>query len=388
MEVVVESNLSFEPEAQPPTLLIVDDDATNLAVLASTLKPRYRVRAAKDGAGALRAAASEPTPDLILLDVMMPELDGFGVLQRLKSDPKTRGIPVIFVTALGEDTDEERGLALGAVDFLTKPIRPLVVLARVQTHLALEQARTRLEAQNAWLESEVQRRIRDNLMIQDVSLSIIVGLVETRDAETGDHTLRTRAYVDALGRRLQRDPRFAAAVEPAALTTMVKASPLHDIGKIGIPDAILLKPGPLTPAEFEIMKTHARIGGDAISHAIARVTGVGLSGRYDRMPEALDFLETARQMARGHHEKWAGGGYPDNLSGEAIPVCARLMGIADMFDALTTKRCYKAAMPTPDAVNLVTKVSGTQFDPRVVEAFLAVAEDFAAIALRYADEAA
>lgn len=388
MEVVVESNLSFEPEAQPPTLLIVDDDATNLAVLASTLKPRYRVRAAKDGAGALRAAASEPTPDLILLDVMMPELDGFGVLQRLKSDPKTRGIPVIFVTALGEDTDEERGLALGAVDFLTKPIRPLVVLARVQTHLALEQARTRLEAQNAWLESEVQRRIRDNLMIQDVSLSIIVGLVETRDAETGDHTLRTRAYVDALGRRLQRDPRFAAAVEPAALTTMVKASPLHDIGKIGIPDAILLKPGPLTPPEFEIMKTHARIGADAISHAIARVTGVGLSGRYDRMPEALDFLETARQMARWHHEKWAGGGYPDNLSGEAIPVCARLMGIADMFDALTTKRCYKAAMPTPDAVNLVTKVSGTHFDPRVVEAFLAVAEDFAAIALRYADEAA
>jgi putative two-component system response regulator len=388
VEVVVESNLSFEPEAQPPTLLIVDDDATNLAVLASTLKPRYRVRAAKDGAGALRAAASEPTPDLILLDVMMPELDGFGVLQRLKSDPKTRGIPVIFVTALGEDTDEERGLALGAVDFLTKPIRPLVVLARVQTHLALEQARTRLEAQNAWLESEVQRRIRDNLMIQDVSLSIIVGLVETRDAETGDHTLRTRAYVDALGRRLQRDPRFAAAVEPAALTTMVKASPLHDIGKIGIPDAILLKPGPLTPPEFEIMKTHARIGADAISHAIARVTGVGLSGRYDRMPEALDFLETARQMARWHHEKWAGGGYPDNLSGEAIPVCARLMGIADMFDALTTKRCYKAAMPTPDAVNLVTKVSGTHFDPRVVEAFLAVAEDFAAIALRYADEAA
>jgi len=386
--IVVESNLSVEPEAQPPTLLIVDDDATNLAVLASTLKPRYRVRAAKDGAGALRAAASEPTPDLILLDVMMPELDGFGVLQRLKSDPKTRGIPVIFVTALGEDTDEERGLALGAVDFLTKPIRPLVVLARVQTHLALGQARTRLEAQNAWLESEVQRRIRDNLMIQDVSLSIIIGLVETRDAETGDHTLRTRAYVDALGRRLQRDPRFAAAVEPAALTTMVKASPLHDIGKIGIPDAILLKPGPLTPPEFEIMKTHARIGADAISQAIARVTGVGLSGRYDRTPEALEFLEIARQMARWHHEKWAGGGYPDNLSGEAIPVCARLMGIADMFDAITTKRCYKAAIPTPDAVNLVTKVSGTQFDPRVVEAFLAVAEDFGAIALRHAGEAA
>lgn len=386
MEIVVESNLPGEPETPPPTLLIVDDDATNLAVLASTLRPRFRVRAAKDGAGALRAAASEPTPDLILLDVMMPELDGFGVLEKLRSDPRTRSIPVIFVTALGEDTDEERGLALGAVDFLTKPIRPLVVLARVQTHLALKEARTRLEAQNAWLESEVQRRIRDNLMIQDVSLSIIIGLVETRDADTGNHTLRTRAYVDALGQRLQRDPRFSAALEPAALATMVKACPLHDIGKIGIPDAILLKPGPLTPPEFEIMKTHARIGGDAISHAIARVTGVGLSGRYDRMPEALEFLETARQMARWHHEKWAGGGYPDNLSGEAIPVCARLMGIADMFDALTTKRCYKAAMATPDAVALVTKVSGTQFDPRVVEAFQGVAEEFAAIALRYADE--
>ncbi len=372
-----------QADLSPSTLLIVDDDATNLAVLASVLKPRYRVRAAKDGAGALRAAGSEPRPDLILLDVMMPEMDGYGVLERLKSDPATRDIPIIFVTALGED--EERGLTLGAVDFITKPIRPPVVLARVQTQLALKDARDRLAAQNTWLESEVLRRTRENVMIQDVSLSIITGLVETRDVDTGNHTLRTTAYVESLGRHMQRDARFARALEPAQLSLMMKASPLHDIGKIGIPDAILLKPGPLTPAEFEIMKTHARIGGDAIAHAIARVTGAGLGAGQGLTSEPLAFLETARQMARWHHEKWAGKGYPDGLAGEEIPVCARIMGIADMFDALTTKRVYKAAMTTPDAVALVTKVTGTQFDPAVIEAFQGATEEFATIALRYSD---
>ncbi|MFO0590011.1 MAG: response regulator [Polyangiaceae bacterium] len=368
------------------TLLIVDDDATNLAVLSSTLRPHYRVRAAKDGASALRAAASEPAPDLLLLDVMMPEMDGFDVLARLRADPKTAPIPVIFVTALGDDADEERGLALGAVDFITKPIRPAVVLARVRTHLALKEARDRLAQQNAWLESEVERRTRDTQTIQEVTLSIITGLVETRDLDTGNHTLRTQAYVESLGRRLQREPRYAAALAPHLLTRMVKASPLHDIGKIGIPDAILLKPGPLTPPELEIMKTHARLGGDAITRAIERVTGGDLLGTYgEDVPTSLAFLETARQMARWHHERWAGGGYPDGLSGEHIPVCARIMGVADMFDAITTKRVYKPAMSAAEAVAIVTKIRGTQLDPEVVDAFVSITDDFAAIARRYAD---
>ena len=371
------------------TLLIVDDDATNLAVLSSTLRPHYRVRAAKDGAGALRATASDPAPDLVLLDVMMPEMDGFEVLARLRTDAKTRDIPVIFVTALGDDADEERGLALGAVDFITKPIRPAVVLARVKTHLALKEARDRLAQQNAWLEAEVDRRTRDNQMIQEVTLAILSGLVETRDLETGDHTLRTQAYVEVLGRRLQREARFAEALAPPLLRRMVKAAPLHDIGKMGIPDAILLKPGPLTPAEFEIMKTHASLGGDAIAHAIERVTGGELLGTYGAdVPASLAFLETARQMARWHHEKWAGGGYPDGLAGEQIPVCARIMGLADIFDAITTKRVYKPAMPISDAVALVVKIRGMQLDPEVVDAFVSITDEFAAVAQRYVDNPA
>jgi putative two-component system response regulator len=366
-----------------PTVLIVDDEPANLAVLSSVLQPHYRVRAANGGAAALRVAGSDPAPDLILLDVMMPDLDGHAVLERLRRDPRSRDVPVIFVTALGGEEDEERGLKLGAVDFITKPIRPSVVLARVQTHLALKEARDRLQGQNAWLEAEVERRTRENLMIQDITLSILAGLVETRDANTGNHTMRSQAYVEALGRRLQRQARFADALSPSELTRMVKASTLHDIGKVGIPDAILLKPGPLTGPEFDVMKTHARLGADAIAHALERAGVPG--GEAGRGREPVLFLETARQMARWHHERWNGKGYPDGLAGDAIPLCARLMGLADVFDALTTRRPYKEPMTAAAAAGLIVEGRGSQFDPSVVDAFLEVQEEFAAIALRFAD---
>lgn len=369
-----------------PVLLIVDDEPVNLAVLAGLLRPRYRVRAANGGEAALRAASTDPLPELILLDVMMPGLDGHAVLSRLKEDPRTRDIPVIFVTALGAEEDEERGLRLGAVDFITKPIRPSVVRARVHTHLELKESRDRLRSQNSWLEAEVDRRTRENVLIQDVSLSVIAGLVETRDAGTGDHTMRTRSYVETLALRLARDPSLAPTLHPDAVSLMVKAAPLHDIGKVGIPDAILLKPGPLTHDEFAVMKTHARIGGEAIAHALERAGAQ--RGEDGHTPRSLAFLETAREMALWHHERWDGHGYPDAVAGASTPLCARVMGVADVFDALTTRRPYKAPMPTASAVDFIVAGRGSQFDASVVDALVAVREEFGAIVERYAVEPA
>jgi putative two-component system response regulator len=354
------------------TVLIVDDEPSSLAVLARILQPHFRVRAARGGNAALAALRVEK-PDLVLLDVMMPDLDGFAVLEQMRVDPRTAEIPVVFVTALGADEEEERGLRLGAVDFLTKPVRPPIVLARVRTHLALKEARDRLHDQNHWLEVEVERRTRDNALTLELALSMLAGMVETRDVETGNHTLRTQIYVDAVAQRLRRNPRFASALTPQELGLMVKAAPLHDIGKLGIPDAILLKPGPLTSEEFEVMKTHSRIGADAIAHSIERV--VEAHGPDLPSAETLAFLETARQMALWHHEKWNGRGYPDGLAGEAIPLCARLMAVADVFDAVTMKRVYKDAMPAERAVQLIRDGRGTHFDPEVVDAFDAIHED-------------
>ncbi len=376
---------TVEADRRRPLLLLIGDDPNQLAVLAGVLEPHYPVQLVHDGELALRAATASERPDLILLDLLMPDVDGAPLLDRLKSDARSRDIPVISVTPSDGDGVEHRGLVQGAIDFITRPIRTAVVLARVRTHLAYHEARTRLLTHNVWLEGEIERRTRDNALMQDVSLSILAGLVETRDTDTGNHTMRTQAYVEVIGRRLQRAPRFVEALSPAALGLMVKAAPLHDIGKIGISDAILLKRGPLTTAEFEVMKTHARKGGDAIAHALARVEATVARAADGHTPEPLLFLETARQMALWHHEKWDGRGYPDRLVREDIPLCARLMGVADVFDALTTRRVYKPSMTPAEAFQLITDGSGTEFDPEVVAAFQAVKSEIADIAQRYAD---
>jgi putative two-component system response regulator len=218
-----------------------------------------------------------PRPDLILLDVMMPGMDGYEVLRRLRADAATRGIPVIFITAMDSAENEEQGLALGAVDYITKPFSPPVVLARVRTQLELKQARDRLSTQNEWLEREVERRMRENVLIQDLSVRALASLAEARDSETGNHILRTQAYVELLARHLADRDGYREALAGDRLALVVKAAPLHDIGKVGIPDAILLKPGRLTPEEFEIMKTHPQIGADAISRAMEQaLAGNGL----------------------------------------------------------------------------------------------------------------
>jgi putative two-component system response regulator len=357
------------------TILVVDDSPENLLILGDLLQPTYRVRAANSGPRALRIAASEPMPDLILLDVMMPGMDGYAVLSHLRENPVTAGIPVIFITAMDATGDEQKGLEQGAVDYIVKPIRPAIVLARVRTHLELKRARDWLRDQNAFLEAEVARRMSENQAIQDASIRALARLAEIRDPETGDHLHRTQAYIGILARRLRDHPRFSAFLTDATIAVLVKSSLLHDIGKVGIPDHILLKPGRLTEEEWEIMKTHAELGAEAIEQA-------------EREAERpLEFLGLAREIARYHHENWDGGGYPHGLAGEAIPISARLMALADVFDALSSSRVYKTPMPFEEARDLIAAERARQFDPDVVDAFLAGFDEFKRIGERYAESA-
>ncbi|MDD5388279.1 MAG: two-component system response regulator [Gallionellaceae bacterium] len=361
------------PGSAQSTILIVDDAPENLTVLSELLQPHYRVRAATSGEKALRIAASAPSPDLIMLDVMMPGMDGYEVFSRLRADPLTHDIPIIFVTAMDSTEAELHGLEAGAVDYITKPVVPPIVLARVRTQLELKQARDLLAGKNTWLEAEVARRMRENELTQEVSIRALAHLAETRDPETGNHILRTQAYVQRLAQRLGDHPRFPTLQDGHYIELLARSAPLHDIGKVGIPDAILQKPGPLTAQEWTVMKTHARLGFDAIELAERDAA------------RAVEFLGLAKEIARWHHEKWDGGGYPDGLAGDAIPISARLMAVADVFDALITPRVYKAPMSFEQAREIIAAGRGSHFDPDMVDAFLGGFDDFAAIAQRHLD---
>jgi len=353
------------------TVLIVDDEPINLMVLTSLLKPGYRLRAASSGAAALRAAATPPRPDLILLDVMMPGMNGYEVLERLRASPSTADIPVVFLTALAEEDDEERGLQLGAADYLTKPIRPALVQARVRTQVEAKRARDLLRGRNTFLEAEVARRMEDNDLIQQASIRALAYLAETRDTDTGVHILRTQGFVRELAERLRTHPRFAGFLDDRNVALLERSAPLHDIGKVGIPDSILLKPGPLTPEERAVMQTHAAIGADALERAEAD------------LPRPVAFLPMAKEIARWHHERWDGQGYPDGLQGDAIPIAARLMALADVFDALISPRVYKEPLGFDAARRVIAAGRGSQFDPDVTDAFLGGFDAFVAIAKRH-----
>lgn len=357
------------------TVLIVDDTPENLTVLGEILIPHYRVKVASSGARALKLADVEPRPDLILLDVMMPEMDGYQVIQSLRSNPETSDIPVIFVTAMDATDDETRGLSLGAVDYITKPVVPAIVLARVNSQIELKQARDLMRAQNHWLEAEVQRRMRQNQMIQEVSLRALASIAESRDTDTGNHILRTQSYVKILAEELALSSHYAGLLTPHTVELFTKAAPLHDIGKVSIPDHILNKPGKHTPEEWAIMQTHAKAGADAIWRAI----------REEEDRSGLDFLYVAMEIAHYHHEKWDGTGYPDKLAGEKIPLAARLMAVADVFDALINQRVYKPAFTIEQATEIIQDGRGSHFDPDIVDAFLKHLPDFRAVAARFAD---
>ena len=372
-------------ESKAHTILIVDDNRDNLTVIGGLLKDDYQIRVANSGERAIKVAMTDPRPDLILLDIMMPGMDGYETIKHLRTEESTKEIPVIFVTAMTADEDEEVGLSLGAVDYVTKPIRPAILCARIRTHLALKRAHDMLANQNHILEAQVQERTHELELIKDISMQSLATLAEKRDNETGNHLLRTRNYIEILMRGLSTQEKFASQLAPLTQQLIAKAAPLHDIGKVGIPDDILLKPGKLTPDEFEIMKTHAQIGADALSEAIERVLETHVGDKEGRSRYALDFLEIAREIAGGHHEKWDGSGYPRGLSGDAIPLSARLMALADVFDALICKRHYKAPIPLDQTIGIIRDGRGKHFDPDIVDVFLSRIDEFTAIADRFAD---
>lgn len=360
--------------AKQSTVLVVDDTPDNLSLMSGLLKDLYKVKVANNGEKALSIVASDNPPDLILLDIMMPGMDGYEVCSRLKANPETVDIPIIFLTAKAEVADEAHGLDLGAVDYITKPISPPIVLARVRNHLELKNARDFLKDRNRHLEAEVQKRTREVAAVQDVTIHAMASLAETRDNETGNHIRRTQLYVKLLAEKLRNNPRFRAELDSdKVIDLLVKSAPLHDIGKVGIPDRILLKPGRFEPDEFEIMKQHTTLGRDAI---IAAESSLDLE---------LPFLACAREIAYSHQEKWDGSGYPEGLSGDDIPVSARIMAVADVYDALISRRIYKPAMPHEKAVSIIAEGKGNHFDPDMVDAFLEIADECKAIADRYLD---
>ncbi len=333
-------------------ILIVDDVPMNILVLNEALKEDYTVVQAENGPKALEVAQSAEPPDLILLDVMMPGMSGFEVCSILKKNIATRKIPVIFVTAMGEVEDETKGFVVGAVDYLTKPINPPIVQARVKTHIALYD-------QKRDLEDMVRER---TLEVEETRYEIIKRLSvasEYKDKETGAHIIRMSSYAYLLAKALGINNEESELIRNAA--------PMHDVGKIGIPDKILLKPGRLDPEEFEIIKTHTTIG-------------AGIIGDHQS-----DLMKAARIIAISHHEKWDGSGYPKGLKGRKIHKYGRITAIADVFDALTSERPYHEAWPLEKTVDLIKNSKGQHFDADYVDAFLGILDSILEIKNTYID---
>jgi len=362
--------------AERKTILIVDDSSDDIAILSSLLKDKYRIEVATNMEKALQVTFSENPPNLVLIDIMMPGMVGYKMCRYFKSIPETNDIPVIFLTAKYDPEEEKTAFELGAVDYITEPVNPPVFLARINTHLQLKGVRDFLKDKAEYLEQEVARRTKEISMIEDVTMVTMGSLAETRDNETANHIRRTQNYVKLLASHLKDHPRFNNYLTSETIMLLFKSTPLHDMGKVGIPDHILLKPGELTPEEFEIMKTHTTIGRDAILSA-EKLLGT-----------PVPFLRVGMEIAYGHHEKWNGAGYPEGLSGDDISIPGRLMAVADVYDALISRRVYKPPYPHEESVDIIREASGTHFDPDMVKAFLELADKFNRIAQKYADSEA
>jgi putative two-component system response regulator len=334
-------------------VLVVDDSPDNIELLSEVLRDDYRVRVATSGEKALKIVYSDEPPDLILLDIMMPGISGLEICRRLKANPDRRRIPIIFVTAMSSTEDEQRGLDTGAVDYITKPISPPIVKARVRTHLALYD-------QSRELERMVRQRTLELLTTRQQIIRRLGRAAEFKDNETGNHVLRMSHYARLIA--------LAHGLGEESANIIFNTAPMHDIGKIGIPDAILLKPGKLDAAEWQVMHQHPIMGAEII-------------GKHDN-----ELLETARIIALTHHEKWDGSGYPQQLAGEAIPLEGRIVAIADVFDALVSVRPYKAAVSLEAALQYFDEQTGRHFDPTLIAAFKSALPEILRIKEIYADE--
>lgn len=335
------------------TILVVDDTAENLDLLSEILGKDYRVRVATNGEKALRIIYSDEPPDLVLLDIMMPGLSGYEVCRRLKANPDRRRIPVIFVTAMTSVDDERQGLEIGAVDYITKPFSPPIILARVRTHLALYD-------QTRELERMVRQRTEELCVTRHQVIYRLGRAAEFKDNETGNHVVRMAHYARLIAE--------AHGMGKEATEMIFCAAPMHDVGKIGVPDAILLKPGKLDAGEWALMERHPIMGAEII-------------GQHDN-----SLLETARIIALTHHERWDGRGYPQRLTGNDIPIEGRIVAIADVFDALISVRSYKPAYSVEESLKIMEAEDGRQFDPDLMQAFRKVLPDILRIKENYADE--
>ncbi|WP_068829745.1 HD domain-containing phosphohydrolase [Pseudomonas sp. BMS12] len=359
-----------------PLILLVDDTPENLTLMSELLLDSYRVKVASNGAKALRIAA-ESQPDLILLDIMMPEMDGYEVCRRLKDDPATADIPVVFLTAKTELADEQQGFDLGAVDYITKPISPPIVLARVRAQLQLKASADFLRDKSEYLEWEVRRRTQDIQRLQEVTIEAMARLAAMRDNPCGKHLARIEPYMTELAGSLARQqPLLADELNQARIAQLGKSALLYGIGKLVLPDRILLSPTPLQGKDLALLHSHALAGRDALLAAEARLGSV------------TDFLRDARDIVYSQHEHWDGSGYPQGLRGEQIPLAARLMAVVGAYEEMTSYRPYRQTLDHPAAVARISAASGTRFDPSVVLALIESAERFVQIAREHADDAA
>lgn len=345
------------------SILIVDDTPANLRLLAGMLHEHgFRVRPVPSGELALKAARAE-APDLVLLDINMPDMDGYEVCRELKSDSKLSQIPVIFISALTETLDKVKAFSLGGVDYITKPFQLEEVLVRVRTHLTLRRLQADLERHNGHLQELVRAQVAEISQAQLATILAMSKLAESRDDATGKHLERVQLYCRILAASLAEDDRYREVVTPTFVEDIYYASPLHDIGKVAIPDAILLKTTTLTVEEFDIMKTHTLRGAET------------LEAVHQKYP-SNSFVTMGIEIARAHHERWDGSGYPHGLSGDAIPLSARIMALADVYDALTSERCYKSALWHHEAFSMIVAESGRHFDPSLLAHFIREEEDF------------
>ncbi|TFW16302.1 HD-GYP domain-containing protein [Duganella callida] len=351
-------------------VLVVDEAPNNLILMNGVLQDQYEVKLANSGRAALDIMQQVPRPHLVVLDVDLPDIDGYEVCRQLKSSPDTADVPVIF---LQRERDEPRAFEHCAAEVVSKPVSPDVLRARVDTHWQLRHSKELLKQQRNLLEHVVEEVTTELSQMLDAMIWAMASLAEMREYETANHLRRVQHYVQALARQLQGHKRFAEELSDANIKALFKAAPLHDIGKVQIPDAILLKPDRLTDEEFAVMKRHTEYGRDAI---VSVEHHLGFSNT---------FLRYAREITYSHQEKYDGSGYPQGLKGEQIPMSARLMAVADVYDALISKRVYKPAFTHETAMEMIRQGSGEHFDPDVVDAMLTVEEEFMAIAGRYSD---
>ena len=338
-------------------ILIVDDSPEAIEMLSHALPRHCRRQAALSGEKALRLLeTSQELPDLILLDVMMPGMDGFEVCRHLKNDDRLRGIPVIYLSALTDTGDKVKAFDQGGVDYIEKPFELEEVRSRVETHLKLHHLQKEIEAYNVNLKQMVEEKVKEISESQTATIFALAKLAESRDTDTGDHLKRIQVFCRLIADTLSRHSKYQDRINADYIENLQKASPLHDIGKVGIRDAILLKPGKLSPEEFEEMKRHTVIGADTLKEV------------YHKYPGNY-FIKIGIEIAQSHHEKWDGSGYPDGLCEEQIPLSARIMALADVYDALRSKRVYKEAFPHEKAREIILQGSGKHFDAQIVEAF-------------------